>query len=63
TMASLGGLGTLMSGSGPTVFTLAETQAQADKIAQTIRTQFPDPDLKLWVTQFEPTGLHLLSDS
>ncbi|MEM8807779.1 MAG: 4-(cytidine 5'-diphospho)-2-C-methyl-D-erythritol kinase [Cyanobacteria bacterium P01_G01_bin.38] len=62
TMANAGGLGALMSGSGPTVFTLAETQAEADKIAQTIRTQLPDPDLKLWVTQFEPTGLRLLND-
>jgi 4-diphosphocytidyl-2-C-methyl-D-erythritol kinase len=59
TMASLGGLGTLMSGSGPTVFTLVESQAEADALAQGLRTQIPDPDLGVWVAQFWPTGIQL----
>jgi 4-diphosphocytidyl-2-C-methyl-D-erythritol kinase len=61
TMASLGGLGTLMSGSGPTVFTLVESQAEADALAQGLRTQIPDPDLGIWVAQFWPTGIQLSS--
>ena len=59
TMASLGGLGTLMSGSGPTVFTLVESQAEADAMAQRLGTQMADPDLGLWVAQFWPTGVQL----
>lgn len=59
TMANLGGLGTLMSGSGPTVFTLVESQAEADALAQRLRTQITDPDLGIWVAQFWPTGIQL----
>jgi len=61
TMADCGGLGTLMSGSGPTVFSLAETQAQADAIAEQVRSRLDDPTLGIWVTQFTPTGV-LLDD-
>jgi len=60
TMASLGGLGTLMSGSGPTVFTLVDSQAEADAMAQRLRTAIPDPDLGVWVAQFWPTGIQLI---
>ncbi len=58
-MATLGGLGTLMSGSGPTVFSLVESQAEADAIAQRLRTQIADPDLGIWVAQFCSTGVRL----
>lgn len=61
TMASLGGLGTLMSGSGPTVFTLVESQVEADALAQRLRRQIADPDLGIWVAQFWPTGIQLNS--
>ena len=61
TMAGCGGLGTLMSGSGPTVFTLAADEAQANAIAEHVRSQIPDPDLGIWVTQFVPTGVQLAS--
>ncbi|NEP16145.1 MAG: 4-(cytidine 5'-diphospho)-2-C-methyl-D-erythritol kinase [Leptolyngbya sp. SIO4C1] len=59
TMASSGGLGTLMSGSGPTVFTLTETQAAAEALLEQVRSRIPNPDLKLWVTQFTHTGIRL----
>ncbi|MEM9002056.1 MAG: 4-(cytidine 5'-diphospho)-2-C-methyl-D-erythritol kinase [Cyanobacteria bacterium P01_F01_bin.86] len=59
TLASCGGLGTLMSGSGPTVFTLAADQAQANDIAARVRSHIPDPDLGIWVTQLIPTGIQL----
>ncbi|NEQ49762.1 MAG: 4-(cytidine 5'-diphospho)-2-C-methyl-D-erythritol kinase [Leptolyngbya sp. SIO3F4] len=60
-MASHGGLGTMMSGSGPTVFTLADTQATADDILTKVRTELPDPDLKLWSASFTATGIRLES--
>lgn len=52
-----GGLGTMMSGSGPTVFTLCELPEQAAAIAQTIRQQISDPDLQLFVAPFTAYGL------
>lgn len=61
-MASHGGLGTMMSGSGPTVFTLAATQTAADQILASVRADIPDPDLKLWSAQFTSTGIRLESD-
>lgn len=61
TMASHGGLGTMMSGSGPTVFTLAATQDEADSILAQVRTDLPDPDLKLWSARFTATGIRLES--
>lgn len=61
TLVACGGLGTLMSGSGPTVFTLAASQAQAQEIAARLRSAIPDTDLGIWVTQFAPTGVQLMT--
>ena len=52
-----GGLGTMMSGSGPTVFTLCEMPEQAEAIAQTLRQQIEDPDLQIFVAPFTTHGL------
>ena len=52
-----GGLGTMMSGSGPTVFTLCELPEQAKAISQTIREQISDPDLEIFVAPFSTYGL------
>jgi 4-diphosphocytidyl-2-C-methyl-D-erythritol kinase len=60
-MHQSGGLGTLMSGSGPTVFALAETQAQAEAIAVQVRSQMADAKLELWVTQFSQTGVQIIA--
>ncbi len=57
TMADQGGLGTMMSGSGPTVFTLTETPEQAQSIAQAVREQISDPDLQLHVVRFTTKGI------
>ena len=57
TMAAGGGLGTLMSGSGPTVFTLAATQSEAESIAVQVRSRLADPDLELWVAPFVSTSV------
>ena len=59
TMAVCGGLGTLMSGSGPTVFTLTATQAEAEALAQQVRDCLPDHDLALWVTRLGGSGISL----
>ncbi|MEM6437959.1 MAG: 4-(cytidine 5'-diphospho)-2-C-methyl-D-erythritol kinase [Cyanobacteria bacterium P01_D01_bin.115] len=56
-MAASGGLGTLMSGSGPTVFTLAATRTEAEAIAAQVRSQLSDPDLELWVAPFVSTSV------
>lgn len=61
TMASHGGLGTMMSGSGPTVFTLASTQEDADEILTKVRQDLPDTDLKLWSACCTATGIRLES--
>lgn len=58
-MAAAGGLGTLMSGSGPTLFTLAASAAEAQALKETVRSQLPDPDLELWVARFAATGIRL----
>ena len=58
-MASHGGLGTMMSGSGPTVFTLAETRQAADDILSKVRADLPDPDLSLWSACCTATGIRL----
>ncbi len=61
TMADQGGLGTMMSGSGPTVFTLAKTPEQAQSIAQAVREQISDPDLQLHVVRFTTKGIRAAS--
>ncbi|MEM6427077.1 MAG: 4-(cytidine 5'-diphospho)-2-C-methyl-D-erythritol kinase [Cyanobacteria bacterium P01_D01_bin.128] len=60
TLAGLGGMGTLMSGSGPTVFTLCETPEAAAAIAAELRHQTPDSDLGIWCAQFMANGIQLM---
>jgi 4-diphosphocytidyl-2-C-methyl-D-erythritol kinase len=54
-------LGTMMSGSGPTVFSLANSRAQADEIYHQVRAAIPDPDLELFVTQFCDRGVRVIN--
>jgi len=60
TFQNSGALGVMMSGSGPTVFALCESQAQAQEIEQQIRSKIPDPDLDFWVTKFCSTGIRMI---
>jgi 4-diphosphocytidyl-2-C-methyl-D-erythritol kinase len=53
-------LGTMMSGSGPTVFSLASSQAQAETLYHQVRAAIPDPDLELFVTQFCDRGVKVI---
>ena len=52
-------LGTMMSGSGPTVFALCGSEAQAIAIQQQVKTQLPDPQLKFWLTKFSTSGIQV----
>ncbi|MGB3293097.1 MAG: 4-(cytidine 5'-diphospho)-2-C-methyl-D-erythritol kinase [Phormidesmis sp.] len=62
-MADQGGLGTLISGSGPTVFTLAETPQQAEEILSAVRAQIADADLQLQVAPFVAQGIRLIGQA
>jgi 4-diphosphocytidyl-2-C-methyl-D-erythritol kinase len=55
----LGVLGTMMSGSGPTVFALTESRAEAERVRDAVRGAIADPDLELWVAQFTNTSIRL----
>ena len=53
-------LGTMMSGSGPTVFSLASSRSQADALYHQVRAAITDPDLELFVTQFCDRGVRVI---
>jgi 4-diphosphocytidyl-2-C-methyl-D-erythritol kinase len=53
-------LGTMMSGSGPTVFSLANSRSQADQLHHQVRAAITDPDLELFVTQFCDRGVRVI---
>jgi 4-diphosphocytidyl-2-C-methyl-D-erythritol kinase len=52
-------LGTMMSGSGPTVFALCESETQAIATQQEVRSQINDPQLNFWITKLATNGIHL----
>lgn len=58
-MQRLETLGVMMSGSGSTVFSLAESKEKADQIRQELRNSLPDPDLAIWVTQLTASGIQI----
>ncbi|MEO0373338.1 MAG: 4-(cytidine 5'-diphospho)-2-C-methyl-D-erythritol kinase [Cyanobacteria bacterium P01_A01_bin.17] len=55
----LGCLGTMMSGSGPTVFALMDSREEAQLLKTKLEVAVADPDLDLWVTQFCCSGIQL----
>lgn len=59
TFASAGVLGTMMSGSGPSVFGICESQQQAEQVKTRVRETIPDKDLELFVTQTITHGVQL----
>ncbi|MFQ3584827.1 MAG: 4-(cytidine 5'-diphospho)-2-C-methyl-D-erythritol kinase [Cyanobacteriota bacterium] len=59
-LCSAGALGSLMSGSGPTVFGMMPSLEQASQTRDILRRQFQDVDF--WVTQAVPTGILLEPD-
>ena len=54
-------LGTMMSGSGPTVFALCESEQQAIATQQQVKTLVNDPRLDLWVTKLASNGIQIRS--
>ncbi|MBG1269702.1 4-(cytidine 5'-diphospho)-2-C-methyl-D-erythritol kinase [Nostoc sp. WHI] len=52
-------LGTMMSGSGPTVFALLESQQQAEQLKLQVREAIPDEDLELFVTRTITHGIQI----
>lgn len=59
--SQVGVIGTMMSGSGPSVFALCETQTQAEEIQQRVRQTIPDEDLELFVTHTITHGIQVLT--
>lgn len=59
--AQQGVLATMMSGSGPTVFALVESEQQAQAVKLQIRAAVPDEDLELFVTQTVIHGIQVTS--
>lgn len=62
-LAEQSSLGAMMSGSGPTVFALAQTQHEARQIAAFLNANLVAPDLEVWVTKFTAHGICLTDNS
>ncbi|GAC1462920.1 MAG: hypothetical protein NVS2B14_10820 [Chamaesiphon sp.] len=58
---SVGALGTMMSGSGPTVFALAESNVQAQQIQDKVKAMISTPDIDFWVARFSNIGIQVVS--
>jgi 4-diphosphocytidyl-2-C-methyl-D-erythritol kinase len=54
-------LGTMMSGSGPTVFSLASSRERAEAIHYQVRAAITDPDLELFVARFCDRGIQVIA--
>lgn len=57
--AQLSVMGTMMSGSGSTVFALCDSAARASEVKAQMQAKFNDPTLDLWVTKFSAAGVRL----
>jgi 4-diphosphocytidyl-2-C-methyl-D-erythritol kinase len=60
-MQQAGGLGTMMSGSGPTVFTLCESSEQAKEIKRLVDKKILDPKLFCCVSKLASSGIQVES--
>ncbi|MBR8829739.1 MAG: 4-diphosphocytidyl-2-C-methyl-D-erythritol kinase [Chroococcopsis gigantea SAG 12.99] len=56
-----GGTASMMSGSGPTVFTLCESEEQARTIIEEVRNQIQDPHLQFWLTHLSNQGITIVN--
>ncbi|WP_319419694.1 4-(cytidine 5'-diphospho)-2-C-methyl-D-erythritol kinase [Pleurocapsa sp. FMAR1] len=56
-------LGTMMSGSGPTVFALCDSEAQAIAVKERVKTQINDSQLRFWVTKLVSHGIQIKSQT
>ncbi|NJK99980.1 MAG: 4-(cytidine 5'-diphospho)-2-C-methyl-D-erythritol kinase [Spirulinaceae cyanobacterium RM2_2_10] len=61
TLQNTEALGALMSGSGPTVFALCESETQAVQVEQELHTAITEPSLRSWVTPLSGHGIQLVT--
>ena len=54
-------LGTMMSGSGPTVYALCSSQAKAIALQDRVKSKINDPNLDFWTTRFVNHGIQIKS--
>ncbi len=54
-------LGTMMSGSGPSVFALCESKEKAEQVKLNLRKEIPDIDLEIFVTKLITNGIQVAS--
>ncbi|MEM1392331.1 MAG: 4-(cytidine 5'-diphospho)-2-C-methyl-D-erythritol kinase [Cyanobacteria bacterium P01_H01_bin.150] len=54
-------LGTMMSGSGPSVFALCDSKEKAEQVKINLRSEIPDPDLEIFVTKLINHGIQVIS--
>ena len=54
-------LGTMMSGSGPSVFALCDSKDKAEQVKINLRNEIPDPDLEIFVTKLINHGIQVIS--
>ena len=59
-LGQFGTIGTMMSGSGPSVFTLCRTEQEALQIQQQLKSQINDSDLKIWTTRLIGKGIQII---
>ncbi len=63
TFANAGVLGTMMSGSGPSVFAVCESRQQAEEVKLQVLHRISDEDLQLFVVKSVKHGIHVTSQS
>ena len=60
TFQGLATLGTMMSGSGPTVFALTKTLAEAEQVKRQVVATIVDSDLAVWALKLSSGGIQIL---
>jgi 4-diphosphocytidyl-2-C-methyl-D-erythritol kinase len=58
--ASSGALGTMMSGSGPSVFAICESKQHAESLQSQVQKAIPDTNLELFVTKLISHGIQVI---
>ncbi|QHU98786.1 4-(cytidine 5'-diphospho)-2-C-methyl-D-erythritol kinase [Synechocystis sp. CACIAM 05] len=61
-LQSAGGLGTMMSGSGPSVFTLCQDQQEAERVLAIAKEKLNDPDVDFWLTHTIGHGIQIMNN-
>ncbi|KFF41900.1 MAG: 4-diphosphocytidyl-2-C-methyl-D-erythritol kinase [Candidatus Atelocyanobacterium thalassa isolate SIO64986] len=61
-ISKTGGLGTMMSGSGPTIFTLCESYEKAQDIKNVITQELQDSNLELFISKLSNNGIKIMEN-